>query len=152
MGRTPYGKTPERSDSHKLCGGRLDTHRSAIANKKSMRHGLGLFSLWIRSSGPADLGVFRRLLSLKFQVLLSSKTFSLVPFEHGKHMAVAFKRLPAVTFRGMLIRPQSSAGPRRGTSEKPGTLVCPPRLAAFYFFFFSPLPAYRRQPWLCLIW
>lgn len=30
-------------------------------------------------------------------------------------MAIVFKRLPGVTFRGMLIRPQSSTGPRRAS-------------------------------------
>lgn len=50
-------------------------------------------------------------------------------------MAVAFKRLPAVTFGGMLIRPQSSAGPCRGTGEKPGTLATP-----------GPHPLHPRAP------
>lgn len=62
---------------------------------------------------------------------MSFETFSLVPFEHGKHMAVVFKRLPAVTFCGMLIRPQSTAGPCRGTPRNPALPPAPPTFLSF---------------------
>lgn len=46
-------------------------------------------------------------------------------------MAVVFKRLPAVTFCGMLIRPQSTAGPCRGTLRNPALSPPPHTFLSF---------------------
>lgn len=54
-------------------------------------------------------------------------------------MAVAFKRLPAVTFRGMLIRPQSTAGAaqrrKRETWHPRPPRPRPPARSLFFFFY-----------------